>query len=220
MKIDVTEALRYLGVKEPEKDMLARAKKTARGLEDRIKPRYVFRDFSLEKREGGVYLRETDVTLPGKLAESMLAECDKAALLICTLGTEFDRLLRQAQARDMAEAVILDACGSAYVESACGEAEKEIAARHPEFYLTDRFSPGYGDLPLSLQPEILAALNGEKLLGVYATASHLLNPMKSVTAVVGLADKPQAAKIRGCGVCALKGNCAYRERGITCVSAS
>jgi len=220
MKIDVTEALRYLGVKEPEKDMLARAKKTARGLEDRIKPRYVFRDFSLEKREGGVYLREADLTLPGKLAESMLDECDKAALLICTLGTEFDRLLRQAQARDMAEAVILDACGSGYVESACGEAEKEIAARHPHLFLTDRFSPGYGDLPLSLQPEILAALNGEKLLGVYATASHLLNPMKSVTAVVGLADKPQAAKIRGCGVCALKGNCAYRERGISCVSAS
>ena len=220
MKIDVTEALRYLGVKEPEKDMLPRVEKAARGLEDRIKPRYVFRDFALEKREGGVYLREVGIILPGKLAESMLAECGKAALLICTLGTEFDRLLRQAQARDMAEAVILDACGSAYAESACEEAEKEIAARHPHLFLTDRFSPGYRDLPLSLQPEILAALNGEKLLGVYATASYLLNPMKSVTAVVGLAEKPQAAKIRGCGVCALKGNCAYRERGISCVSAS
>ena len=218
MKINVTEALRYLGVKEPEKDMLARAEATARGLEECIKPRYLFRDFSLEKREGGVYFREADIMLPGKLAESMLAECHKAALLICTLGTEFDRLLRASQARDMAEAVILDACGSAYAESACEEAEKEIAVRHPGFYLTDRFSPGYEDLPLSLQPEILAALNGEKLLGVYATASHLLNPMKSVTAVVGLADKPQAAKIRGCGACALKGNCVYRERGISCVS--
>ena len=220
MKIDVTEALRYLGVKKPDKEMLVRAEQTARGLEERIRPRYLYREFSLEKRESSVYLRETDLTLPGKLAQSVLCECDHAALLVCTLGTEFDRLLRASQARDMAEAVILDACGSAYVESACGEAEKEIAARHPDVFLTDRFSPGYGDLPLELQPQILTALNGEKLLGVYATASHLLNPMKSVTAVIGLADKPQAAKIRGCGACALKGNCAYRERGISCVSAS
>ena len=217
MEVNVREALRYLGIREPDEAGLARAQKTARELEARIQPRYLFRDFTLERQEAGVYLPEADILLPGELSRAMLESCPKAALLVCTLGTEFDRLLRAAQARDMAEAVMLDACGSAYVEAGCDAAEKEISARHPGWYRTDRFSPGYGDLPLSLQPCFLSALNAEKRLGVYTSASFLLNPMKSVTAVIGLSREPQGAKIRGCAVCALKGSCLYRERGITCV---
>ena len=218
MRINEKDALRYLGIREADEATLAQAKETARKLEKRIRPRYLFQDFSLEIREDSAYLPEADLPLPGRLARNMLAECEKAALLVCTLGTEFDRLLRAAQARDMAQAVMLDACGSAYVEAGCDEAEAEIAARHPGLYLTDRFSPGYGDLPLSLQPRLLCVLNAEKRLGVYALDSCLLNPVKSVTAVIGLAKEPQGARIRGCAVCALKERCAYRERGITCVS--
>ena len=139
---------------------------------------------------------------------------------MCTLGAAFDSLLRTAQARDMTQALYLDACGSACVEKGCDAAEREIAARHPGLYLTDRFSPGYGDLPLTVQPGLLRALNGEKRLGVCAGPSCLLNPMKSVTAVIGLSDRPQRARIRGCAFCALREGCAYRERGMTCGASS
>ena len=141
----------------------------------------------------------------------MLASCEKAVLLVCTLGAEFDRLLRQTQARDMAAAVTLDACGSAYVEAGCDRAEKEIASLHPGLYLSDRFSPGYEDLPLSLQEDFLTVLNAQRRLGVTALQSHLLAPAKSVTAVIGLSTQPQEAKIRGCAFCALQGRCAYRD---------
>ena len=116
----------------------------------------------------------------------------------------------------MARAVIMDVCGSAYVEAGCDEAEKEIAARYPDLFLTDRFSPGYGDLPLSVQANVLQALDAQRLLGVYALPSFMMAPAKSVTAVIGLSRTPQPARVRGCGYCAMLENCVYRKGGTTC----
>ena len=154
--------------------------------------------------------------LEGKLARTMLAQCDRAAVLCCTLGMEFDALLRAEQARDMSRAVIVDAWGSAWVELGCGEAEKEIASRFPSLFLTDRFNPGYGDLPLSLQADICTMLDLERRLGVHREESNLLTPWKTVTAIVGLSDKPQMARIRGCEACAMRETCTLRKGGNHC----
>ena len=116
----------------------------------------------------------------------------------------------------MARAVALHACGSAFVETGCDAAEREIASRFPDQYLTDRFSPGYGDLPLSLQPEILSLTDATRRLGITLTESLLMVPSKSVTAIVGICDAPQPARIRGCAHCALNRTCAFRKRGTTC----
>jgi hypothetical protein len=61
-----------------------------------------------------------------------------------------------------------------------------------------------------------AALNMEKLLGLHVTDSLMLNPVKSVTAVIGIADTPQMARIRGCAYCALKETCRLRKGGKHC----
>ena len=116
----------------------------------------------------------------------------------------------------MGNAAILDACGSAYVEAGCDEAERELASRLPGMYLTDRFSPGYGDLPLDVQRALGNALNMEKLLGLHVTESLMLNPVKSVTAVIGISERPQMARIRGCAYCAMRETCALRRGGIHC----
>ena len=156
------------------------------------------------------------VTLPGGTARRMLEQCGQAVLLLCTRGAGFEAMLRAEQVRDMARAVILDACGSAWVEAGCDEAERELSARFPGQYLTDRFSPGYGDLPLSLQRDICGSLDAPRRLGVQVTDSLLLNPSKTVTAVIGLSDRPQPARIRGCGFCNLRETCQYRKGGKTC----
>ena len=116
----------------------------------------------------------------------------------------------------MARAAMLDACGSAWVEAGCDAAEEEISARFPELYRTDRFSPGYGDLPLTIQKDVCALLDAPRRLGVQVTDSFLLNPSKTVTAVIGLSDRPQPARIRGCGFCNLRASCQYRKGGTTC----
>ena len=215
-KLDIAQALRYAGVTgEIPKALLDRARDAARQVEA-IAPRSLFRAYPLRREGDWIALEGSGVTLTGALAGGMLAECDRAVLLLCTLGEAFDAMLRREQARDMARALLLDACASAWVEAACDEAEREIAARFPGAHLTDRFSPGYGDLPLALQAPICAALDAPRRAGVHVTGSMLLSPAKSVTAIIGLAGRPQAARVRGCDFCGLKENCALRKGGKSC----
>ncbi|MDO4357131.1 MAG: methionine synthase [Clostridia bacterium] len=217
MEPNVEEALRYLGAGHGAQAALRQeVASVARELADTLQPRYAYRVFDLMRDGDRLSLAGANAVLSGETASRMLDQCDQAVLLVCTLGAQFDALLRAAQARDMARAVILDACGSALVEAGCDGAEREIAARFPNRHLTDRFSPGYGDLPLALQPTICAALDAPKRLGVYVTKSLLLNPGKSVTALIGLSDVPQMARVRGCDCCALRVRCTLREGGNTC----
>ena len=218
IRIDVDLALRYLGAGQAQGAARADVERTARELEDSVTPRYLFRDFSLESQAEGVLLPEAGLLLPGALAREMLRDCHRASLMLCTLGAAFDSLLRAAQARDMARAVLLDACGSAYVEAACDQAEREIAARHPGLYLTDRFSPGYGDLPLKTQEGLLRALDAPRRMGVHLTEASFMIPAKSVSAVIGLSHTPRPARIRGCAYCQMREKCTLRERGEACAA--
>lgn len=217
MKLDIREALRYLGVRgEPEAALLEQMAQVAAKLTGEITPRYTYRVFDLERTDRGFALAGTPMALAGATAERMLGGSHKAALLACTLGSRFDRMLAEAQARDMARAVMLDACGGALVEAGCDAAQEEINRRFPGEYLTDRFSPGYGDLPLELQGELCALLDAPKRLGLHVTDSCMLNPVKSVTAVIGIAQRPQPARVRGCGFCAMRNTCTMGKEGNHC----
>ena len=214
---DIDETLRYLGVgPHPPKELRQQAAAVAEELSAQVQPRYTYKLFPLVREADGFRLSGTDLLLSGQTVQRMLAQCGQAILLACTLGTKFDDMVRSAQARNMARAVILDACGSALVEQGCNEAERDIAARFPGLYLTDRFSPGYGDLPLSLQPTICGLLDAERRVGIHVTSSFLMNPSKSVTAVIGLSDKPQMARIRGCAWCVMRNTCTLRKGGKSC----
>lgn len=226
-----SEVLRYLGAgKAASPEALAYAETIRRTadrifcqLDEQLNPKRLYRIFSLRHEPSG----ETSllnpngqpvISLPGQLAKRLLADCQKAALLLATLGAPFDALLRTQQTRDMAEAAILDACGNVLVEEICDQLEQDIQQAYPQLYLTDRFSPGYGDLPLRLQEELLAALDAQRQAGICLTGSCLMIPAKSVTAIVGLAPQPQAAKIRGCAYCNLREQCTFRKDGIRCDS--
>lgn len=205
MELNIDEALRYLGVKnDPDDSLHAQMTALAAELQSRIQPRTAW-----------ALTECSALALPGHTAERMLADCRQCAVLVCTLGAEFDLWVRREQLRDMARAAMLDALGSAWIEAACDAAEGAIRARLPGLCLTDRFSPGYGDLPLAVQPDLLALAGGSRI-GVTLTDALLLNPLKSVTAVIGLAEKPQRARIRGCAYCALNQSCEYRKAGTTC----
>ena len=217
MRLDVEEALRYAGVPSPPPEALRREMEAvAAGVTAAVAPRWRWRLFSLEHTPEGVSLPELGLLLPGRTTELMLAQCGQAALLACTLGTVFDAMLRAQEARSMSRAVLMDGCGSAWVEAGCDGAAAELAARLPGKFLTDRFSPGYGDLPLALQRDLCAALDTPRTLGLYVTESLLLNPTKSVTAIVGVADRPQMARVRGCRYCSLNQTCRLRKGGTSC----
>ena len=68
----------------------------------------------------------------------------------------------------------------ACIEQVCDRAEDEIAqlAAREKRGINSRSSPGYGDLPLSVQPKLLAVLDAERRLGLTVTGSDLLIPAK------------------------------------------
>ncbi|MBR5134836.1 MAG: Vitamin B12 dependent methionine synthase activation subunit, partial [Clostridia bacterium] len=73
-----------------------------------------------------------------------------------------------------------------------------------------RFSPGYGDLPLSVQRSVATLLGMEKTLGVCLSDSLLMSPSKSVTAFVGVSDTAHRSTVaHHCARCNLD-QCMFR----------
>ena len=119
---------------------------------------------------------------------------------------------------DIAAGVASDAIGSVLAEQAADAAEAELRqwAAEQDKYLTGRFSPGYGDWPISLQPLLAETLDTARQIGLYVTDTYLMTPRKSVTALLGVSDHPVRGQLAGCGHCVLRARCNYRKRGITC----
>ena len=83
-------------------------------------------------------------------------------------------------------------------------------------FLTDRFSPGYGDLPLTAQRQLCEALDTGRRIGLSLSPSLLMIPGKSVTAILGISDEPKPLRRRGCESCSLFRTCMYRKEGRNC----
>lgn len=111
-----------------------------------------------------------------------LSGCDEAFVFAVTLGHGVERLLSKMSHLSAADFFIYDAVGSALAESVCDEAEKIIKG---DMECKPRFSPGYGDFPLSAQKDVLALVNAQRLLGITLTDTCLMIPQKSITAIMG-----------------------------------
>lgn len=151
-----------------------------------------------------------------KMALDLLCSSEKLVVLLCTLGHPFEQELNRYSLLDPKKALLWDACGSAYIEECLDAFEQQLKAQLAPFYLTDRFSCGYGDLPLTMQSQIVSFLEGTKRLGVFVSKSQMLFPTKSVSAFLGVSPQKQPAKIKGCSYCMLNTTCPYRKKGKSC----
>ena len=149
-----------------------------------------------------------------------LAGCTQAVLLAVTLGAGVDAQIRRAGVGDVAAQAATDALASALAEQVCDEAEARLRAEAQSqgLYLTGRYSPGYGDWPIAVQPRLTAVLDTPRRIGLYVTDTFLMLPRKSVTVVLGAGRAPVSGQRAGCAHCALRDKCEYRKRGESCES--
>lgn len=154
--------------------------------------------------------------LPGKDMQELLGQSKQAVLLAATLGPEIDQLLQRMEIRNMADALIMDACASTAIENVCNNFCEDLKAELKGYYLTDRFSPGYGDLPLDTQSLFCEKLETVHRIGVTLTVSSLMVPRKSVTAIIGAAEQPVKLRKKGCESCNMFRTCEYRKSGKSC----
>lgn len=223
--INFKDVYRYLGYGNNEPDEVTKLQvlESAKELEAIIKPKSIYKILPVEiDNADGVSVSGTILKFPGKNIKQLLSESSKCVLMAVTLGAEFDRLIKQVQIRDMAKAVVLDACGNSLVEEYCNFIEdnlyNELKSKDENTFFTDRFSPGYGDLPLDIQPTFCKVLECDKKIGVNVSATNLMSPKKSITAVIGISNTPQPMRIKGCSYCMLVKDCEYRKGGVTCGS--
>ncbi len=216
-RLDLDEVLRYMGCPPdraaPEDRALAR--KGAERLLPSVRPRWAWRAFALAFGEEGVRL-DCGLTLPGQDLRAHLTGCDRAAVFCATLGAGADALLRRLEREDMALALAADCAASAAVEQVCDRIEAELQGKFPGCFFPFRFSPGYGDLPLTVQGGLLDLLDAPRRVGLTATSSHILTPRKSVTAILGVSSHEIERKSRSCLGCPARESCQYRKSGGHC----
>ena len=214
--IPIQEVLRYLGAggKDPG-PLLPLAEDCARELLAAAKPRWTWRAFGCALDSEGARL-DCGFLLPGRDIAGHLAGCRETVLMAATLSPGVDALLRRSQLSDLSRGLVLESCATAAIEEVCDRGEAIIRQRYPGRALTSRYSPGYGDLPVTVQGAFLDLLDAPRRVGLCATENHLLTPRKSVTAILGVAAGEIEQTKRSCLGCPAQGSCHYRKAGGHC----
>lgn len=219
-KIIIKEVLRYINVpyEKADDEIKMQIQATYKELKDIADIRYTYQKFALEKEAQQIGLKDTSLQIMTSDLSRVLKNCDEVYVLAATLGTQVDKKISAIQQTDMLKALLFNACANVLTESACDQVEREIMESLSEDrYLTMRYSPGYGDVPLNVQPELLRVLDTARKIGLTTTKAGMLLPIKSVTAFIGLSSIKEDRQ-KGCGECLIQGVCAYRRRGEKCGS--
>ncbi len=185
LSIDEKEVLRYMGcapLREVPEEILSLAKKGILELKEKLSLKACYDKFPLSIK--GDELNIGFTTLKSKSLVKNLENCSEAMVFAATIGIEADRLIGKYSLISPNYANTLQAVGTAAIESWCDAFCEYLT--ESEGKLKPRFSPGYGDLKLEVQRDILNVLESRKNIGVYLTDSLLMLPTKSVSAIVGI----------------------------------
>ena len=182
--IDRREALRYLGCSRSVEDMSG-VEGVIDGCEREVLAvqnlKAVYSLYDISRGDGlDLGFAKTD----SRDLEKYLSGCNKIALFAATAGAGIDRLIAKYNRISPARAAVTQALGAALVEEWCNTVHAQLTAQYGA--ITARFSCGYGDLPLTLQRDIFAALEEKKKIGVTLSDDCFMTPTKSVTAIVGI----------------------------------
>lgn len=212
--MNVKETLRYLGYhgREADSQVLALVEQCWEELEHGASPKSIYREYPLRFfEEDGI--DGYGFSTHSKALKRNLDGCGWVILFAATLGSGVDMLLQRYNRLQMSKAVVLQAAAAAMLEDYCDEINEEIRNEYEKkgCFLRPRFSPGYGDFSLECQPALLQCLEAGKRVGITLTDSLLMAPSKSVTAVIGISDKPGTREGKKCQNCEKK-ECAYREK--------
>ena len=130
----------------------------------------------------GICLSTDDLMIASADFAKLTGGCSRVMMIAATLGAGVDRLIHKKSAISVAEGFIYDGIASAMVEGLVDLAEIRSTSGYEH---TKRFSPGYGDMPLELQGEIIGLLDGRRL-GITLSDSGMMIPRKTVTALIGM----------------------------------
>ena len=224
LKIPNDEVLTYLGYKA-EKQILDKSldeliDSVIEESKTLIEPKFIFNKYVIEVKEDGVYFKGTNLVLTGNDIRNHLKDSKESVLMAVTVGNRIEQRIKLYEKISMTKALILDSCATTAVEEICDVIEEKIKKEAEEkgLSITFRYSPGYGDLPLEIQRDLINTIGAEKRIGLTVSSHYLLFPRKSVTAIIGFIPRNKEERKKGCEVCKNYENCSFRREGLVCGS--
>ena len=136
------------------------------------------------------------------LARAM-EHAEQAAALLVTVGRPLvERVSALAQEKNVLAAYLLDAVGSVLVERTADLVHADMAARAARhgLHVGYRYSPGYCDWDITEQAKLFALLDAESI-GVRLLPSMLMDPRKSISAIIPLGRDAQSVAEPACFDC-------------------
>ncbi len=177
-----------------------------------IKAGIVITDPVVSDRDGRVLISRDQVFQTGKIITNHLKYSEKAAWYLCTVGEKlpgYSRILMEQG--DFMEGYVVDVAGNLIVETAMDKIQSILEAKMAEegMKITNRYSPGYCEWDI-IEQKKLFSLFPEKFLGVHLTESSLMQPIKTVSGVIGIGKKVKNNPYT-CNYCTQQ-NCLYRDK--------
>ena len=132
-------------------------------------------------------IKTKHLLIPGQNISKLLKKSAKVSLLAVSAGAEILKIRElYLNENNNAYAFVLDGVLSELTDELAIEINRYILreANMKGYNLTRRFSPGYGDLPLSFQKNLLNFIEARKI-GLSISRNFILKPEKSVTAIIG-----------------------------------
>ena len=220
LNISKKEVLRYLGYKinsivDDKTDRLI--DECVNEVKEIARKNYSYRFYNIAV-DNGLLLLETGVSFKGEDIISHLKDCSKCWVIAVTLGINVDNRLRLYNKTELSKALVFDACASVAIESLCDVVNSLIRriASNNGFGITTRYSPGYGDLSLEHQRDILTLIEGGKI-GLTCNDENILIPRKSITAIIGM-GKDVKEDNKSCDICSFQNNCLFVKDGDVCAT--
>lgn len=215
LKVNTDEILRYLGYTNQNNNKTKLIDECIEEIKNEFTGKYIYKTLNIEKKEETIDFQGTVLKVSSKDLSNHLNMSDKCIVMAATLGNEIDRKTNYYIKTNITKGIIFDACATEFIEKLCDYVELQITKSLKEGeLLTTRFSPGYGDLEISAQQDILNILDAYREIGLSINESFTLIPKKSVTAIIGISK--HIINNDKCMLCIKKGACDFRNRGDYC----
>ncbi len=211
--VDKKEMMRYAGIPSRQsfpESLIENAVQTATAL---ARPRGIWQRLFYDPETGMLCDGDSSFLLEGTSIRKHLSSSFAVIALAVTVGSDIERESdAEFQKGNYTEGLLLDAAATAMTEHVADQLNDFIHAEAQKNgqKTTWRFSPGYGDWPVSCQKNLCRAI-GADTIGISVTDHFMLTPRKSVTAVIGLSACTQKPAPAHCAACSLAA-CQFRSR--------
>ena len=222
VSLDKLEVLRYLGHngQEIDSDLNLRINECIKETKKEIDTKYIYEIYDIKNDLdlNTIEFKNTNLILKSKDVSELLKDCDKCVLMCATLGFNIEKNIRRYSYNNLTKGIIIDACATTSIEEVCDLVQDSILDKvaKEEKSLTMRYSPGYGDLDISANRDILNVLDAHRKIGVTVTNTGIMIPRKSVVALIGITNKKIGKVKRTCENCSNRFNCEYRRKADGC----